>query len=457
MAKPVSDPQEKLFGANHLYASLLREGSAEMAVYRHLAPMLKEEDFEGMYQEGGRPPVSPKILSLVSLLQAMDRIADREAAYDATVRVDWHVILGVETGWKGFDASLLTVFRRRLLENPQVKDLFDRLLEKLKELKLIAPEGKQRLDSTWVFGLLRSLSRLENLKETQRLALKALEGLGEEGGNFVKGLPGKTWKRAMTKLDLRGMDGEERQALALKFGKDMQVVLKGLESKPKEWQELPEVRTLRQVFEQNFTVGRSKGRKGHKVSNIKLRDFKETPGQERISSPHEPEARYNAKADKSRGSIGYKIQVTETAKEEGPNFLTNMEVTGGATPDDGQAAPMVEELEKRGLKPSELHTDSGYVSKNEKKNLKNQGSKLVGPTKKQAARGVAADPLRVPVESTIHEVVKNGGRETPYRGILKTRWWERMVGCVVNLKRLAKAETQGWLKESQGQLRPQPA
>ena len=52
-----------------------------------------------MYKDGGRPPISPKCLALVSILQAIDRIPDREAAYDVLVRLDWQVILGVEPGW----------------------------------------------------------------------------------------------------------------------------------------------------------------------------------------------------------------------------------------------------------------------------------------------------------------------------------------------------------------------
>lgn len=459
MAKPFTDAQERLFSAKNLYADLLREGSAEMAVHRHLAPMLKDEDFETLYKDGGRPPVSPKLLALVSLLQTMDRIADREAAYDARVRLDWQVILGVEPGWEGFHPSLLTVFRGRMLEHPGVKDVFDRVLDKLVELKLVRPEGKQRLDSTWVFGLLRTLSRLENLKEALRVALRAIENHGPEGESFVKGLPAETWKRAVRKMDLRGLDGEERKNLTLTFGNDIHLVLGRLDVAPDPLRALPEVQTLRKIFEQNFTVHpRRRGKRGKKRTALKLRDFTETPGQERISSPHEPEARYNSKADKSRGAIGYKIQVTETAQPEQPSFITAVEVTGGATPDDGQAHVMVEKLEADGVKPQELHTDSGYVSRKERKELKTRhGVALVGPSKAQAAQGIAADPFRVPIERTMHDFVANGARRTRYRGQRKTRWWERMVGAIINLKRLARAELQGRLRAPPGILSPQPA
>jgi transposase len=459
VAKPVTDAQERLFSAKNLYADLLREGSAEMAVQRHLAPMLADEDFEAMYKDGGRPPVSPKILALVSLLQTMDRIPDREAAYDATVRLDWQVIFGVDPGWTGFDPSLLTVFRRRMLAHPGVKDLFDRVLEKLIELKLVRPEGKQRLDSTWVFGLLRTLSRLENLKEALRVALRAIEERSAEGASFVKGLPAETWKRAMRKMDLRGLDGQERQELTLTLGRDIVLVLGRIETASEDLKGVPEVETLRRIFEQNFTVHRRKrGKRGRKRTVVKLRDFTETPGQDRISSPHEPEARYNTKADKSRGAIGYKIQVAETAEPDRPNFITEVEVTGGATPDDGQAGKVVETLQKKDLAPAALHVDSGYVSRAERRDLKEEhGVDLVGPTKAQAAAGIASDPVRVPVERTINEFVGNGARYTPYRGRRKTRWWERMIGAVINLKRLSRAEAAGLLRAPPGMLSPLPA
>jgi hypothetical protein len=420
--------------------------------------MLRDEDFDALYKEGGRPPVSPRILALATVMQTVDRIPDREAAYDASVRLDWQVIFGVQPGWESFDPSLLTVFRRRMLDHPQVKDIFDRVLERLVELKLVRPEGKQRLDSTWVFGLLRTLSRLENLKEALRVAVRAIEAQGESGEAIVKQLPRELWKRAIGKMDLRGLDGQERQQLTLRFGEDIFLLLRQVEAAQEPIRSLTEIQTLRKIFEQNFSMHhRKKRRRGKPAVRLTLRDFTETVGTERISSPHEPEARYNGKADKGRGAIGYKLQVAETAEAEAPNFITAVEATGGATPDDGQARQMVGELKSRGVAPKDLHVDSGYVSAKERKHLqKNEGVRLVGPTKPEAAKGIASDSVRVPVERTIREMVANGARRSPYRGKVKTRWWERLVGAVVNLKRLGRAELDGLLKTSTEKLCPQP-
>lgn len=460
MGKPTTDAQKRLFSADNLYSDLLREGSAEMAVYRHLAPMMKDEDFAAMYKEGGRPPISPKCLALVCILQAIDRIPDREAAYDVLVRLDWQVILGVEPGWMGFDPSLLTVFRARMLAHPEVKDIFDRVLDRLVELGLVRPEKKQRLDSTWVFGLLRTLTRLENVKEALRIALQAIEKQGAAGKAFSRSLPQDLWKRATRKMDLRGMDGEERQALILRFGRDVLQVLRRLDAAPEELSRLPQVEILRKIFHQNFTIQeRRRGPGGgKKVAGVTLREFTETPGQDRISSPHEAEARYNTKADRSRGAIGYKIQVAETAHARGPNFITGLEVTGGATPDDGQAREMVGQLEARGITPKDMHVDSGYVSRAERRHLSEEHDvTLKGPTKKQASKGVAADPVRAPVERTIREMVGHGARRTPYRGRRKTRWWERMIAAIVDLKRLAQVEIEGLLRAPPGILSPKCA
>jgi hypothetical protein len=74
VTKPKTDHQGNLFSTDNMCADLLRDGSAEMAVYRHLAPMLKDEDLAAMHKEGGRPQISPKQLALISILQALGKL-----------------------------------------------------------------------------------------------------------------------------------------------------------------------------------------------------------------------------------------------------------------------------------------------------------------------------------------------------------------------------------------------
>ncbi|MEO7020174.1 MAG: hypothetical protein ABI234_08500 [Ktedonobacteraceae bacterium] len=74
----------------------------------------------------------------------------------------------------GFDSSLLSAFRTRLVEQKAETLLLDRLLEMCKHHGWLKEGGKQRTDSTHVLARVRSLSNLECVGETLRAALDDL-------------------------------------------------------------------------------------------------------------------------------------------------------------------------------------------------------------------------------------------------------------------------------------------
>ena len=53
--------------------------------------------------------------------------------------------------------------------------IFDQLLKKIESLGFLKKYKQQRTDSTHVLAAIRQLSRLENLNEGLRVALKAIE------------------------------------------------------------------------------------------------------------------------------------------------------------------------------------------------------------------------------------------------------------------------------------------
>lgn len=74
----------------------------------------------------------------------------------------------------GFDASVLSEFRDRLIAGQAEQLLLDSLLERLQELGLLKARGRQRTDSTHVLAAIRTLNRLSCVGETLRQALNAL-------------------------------------------------------------------------------------------------------------------------------------------------------------------------------------------------------------------------------------------------------------------------------------------
>src|SRR6266516_3765544 len=89
-------------------------------------------------------------------------------------RIDWKYTLGLELTDTGFDASVLSEFRTRLVDGGAAQQLLERMLERLRAQGLLVRGGRQRTDATCVVAAVRDLNRLELVTETLRAALEAL-------------------------------------------------------------------------------------------------------------------------------------------------------------------------------------------------------------------------------------------------------------------------------------------
>src|SRR5690242_12837030 len=68
----------------------------------------------------------------------------------------------------GFDFSVLSEFRDRLIAGGVEQLMLNTLLGKLKELNLVRAGGRQRTDSTHVLAAVHEFNRLEFMAETLR-------------------------------------------------------------------------------------------------------------------------------------------------------------------------------------------------------------------------------------------------------------------------------------------------
>src|SRR5215210_7748003 len=100
-------------------------------------------------------------------------VSDRRAAEAVRGRIDWKYLLGLELADPGFDASVLSEFRTRLVTGRAEALLLDTLLALCRERKLLVARGRQRTDSTHVLGAVRALNRLGCAIETLQAALNA--------------------------------------------------------------------------------------------------------------------------------------------------------------------------------------------------------------------------------------------------------------------------------------------
>ena len=107
-------------------------------------------------------------------MQFAENLTDRQAADAVRSRIDWKYALSLDLTDEGFDFSVLSEFRGRLLEHKSGERLLNTMLEQFVEAGLLSSGGKQRTDSTYVLASVRDLNRLELAGRTLQAALDAI-------------------------------------------------------------------------------------------------------------------------------------------------------------------------------------------------------------------------------------------------------------------------------------------
>ena len=136
-----------------------RKGSLAMRARDELGAWCSDEAFRVTYGVRGAPGISPAQLAMVTVLQFTENLTGRQAADAVRGRLDWKYCLGLELDDEGFDFSVLSEFRSRLVAGAMEAALLEALLARLGELGLVGAGMRQRTDSTHVLGRIRELNR----------------------------------------------------------------------------------------------------------------------------------------------------------------------------------------------------------------------------------------------------------------------------------------------------------
>ena len=137
------------------------KGNLYMQMRDVLGTIYYDEDFSELFEVRGRRAITPWRLALVTVMQFSEGLSDRQAAEAVRARIDWKYALGLQLSDPGFNFSVLSEFRSRLVEGGKERLLLEKLLQGCKERGYIKVRGRQRTDSTHVLGALRVLSKWE--------------------------------------------------------------------------------------------------------------------------------------------------------------------------------------------------------------------------------------------------------------------------------------------------------
>lgn len=150
------------------------KGSIYIRMRDELGVFYSDEAFACLFPRRGQPALAPWRLALVTVMQYAEGLTDRQAADAVRSRIDWKYALGLELTNPGFDFSVLSEFRSRLIDGSHERQLLDLMLTCFVEKGLLKSPKQQRTDSSHVLAAIRVLSRLENIGETLRHALNTL-------------------------------------------------------------------------------------------------------------------------------------------------------------------------------------------------------------------------------------------------------------------------------------------
>lgn len=372
-----------------------RRGNRYMRMRDEFNALFTDETFAPLFAVRGQPAEAPWRLALVTIMQYAEGLPDRQAADAVRGRIDWKYALALELDDPGFDASVLSEFRGRLVAGGLEEQMLDRLLEHFRARHLLQAGGRQRSDSTPVLAAIRVLNRLELVGETLRAALNALAVAAPA---WLRTQADPAWVERygarVAELHLPAKP-QERRALATAIGVDGYGLLEAVYAAdtPPWLREVPAVQTLRTVWVQQFYRDRA---------GVRLRQDADgtPPCATRLTSPYDRQARYAAK--RTEHWTGYKVHVSETCPEELPHLITAV-VTTSAPEADGVATPTIHAaLAAKGLLPQIHIVDPGYLDAELLVTSRaDYGVEVLGPTRRtqrfaaRTAAGFGAEAFAV--------------------------------------------------------------
>ena len=348
------------------------KGNPYMKMRDELGVLYQDSDFADLFPTTGQSGLSPGQLALTTVMQFAEGLSDRQAAEAVRGRIDWKYALNMDLSDPGFDHSVLSEFRGRLIEGGEAERLLDDMLVKFKEKGWLKSRGRQRTDSTHVLGAVRQLNRLECVGETMRQALAAL---AEAAPEWVLSQVTADWfDRYGPRFESYRLPKEkqEKAALQLQIGEDGWHLLAAIydPQTPTELQTLLAVEIMRQIWIQQYYV---------ENGQLQWREQDNLPPNSLlIQSPYDIEVRNRTK--RSLNWTGYMAHLTETCEEDSPNLIVNVETTPATSADIKVLTPIHTHLADKDLQPGEHLVDTSYVDGHHLHTSKQDyGVDLVGP------------------------------------------------------------------------------
>jgi len=354
--------------------------------------LFRDDHLSEMYcADNGRPSLPPSLMSGVLLLQFYDDVSDGEAVKRTKYDLRWKVALDLPLDFPGFDASSLSVYRRRLIENGKERYAFDRFVEAGREAGFIPDKVTLLTDTTNVKGAGALQDAYTLLRKGMRKLLKALgyhlpgrrRGLSDQVRELVETYVDQDRKAQIDWSDpqaraehLKGLVGDVETTLTLAA----------------EHADDPEVHTIGWLLTKILGDDVVTDEDGNpQIGNRTAPD--------RIISMTDPEMRHGRKSESHRFN-GFKNSVSTDASSELIVDIIDVPAPGG---DGDHLIPTIERVEAQaGVTVERVIGDGAYGSGDNRAacaNYPDHNIDLVSPLRRPQDPGVDKSAFEIDLEN----------------------------------------------------------
>ncbi|MFN8613918.1 MAG: IS1182 family transposase [Vulcanimicrobiota bacterium] len=355
--------------AQVLCGDLMDKDSFYAVLGEHGHKWISDEDYASFYDPNlGRACIPPSTLVRALLLQNYRSCSDRELVERIRFDLRYKVALAVAVDYPGFDPSLLSVFRARLILHKKERLAFDNTVKDAKNAGLIG--DTQPIDSMPIIGAAALQDTYTLLRTGIEKLLAAIRKQRDEWGGsrgFKYSFSAKKYKKGSGKPEINWCDDAQRQLHLNELVEDAVSLIEAVEDSKmvhaKRVQASLEllVRILSQDIEQS-PDGEAKIKKG---------------GSDRVISTNDPEARHGHKTS-CKLIKGYKGHFTVSEQE----IVTSVSVTPANASDMAPVQSMVGELAERGIRPKKMPADCAYGGADFRADMEAEGIEVLAKVPK---------------------------------------------------------------------------
>jgi len=369
MYRPTST-QSSLFEPDVMFPGVLPKDDWSYIFRDKIYPLIDEEKFKYLFKEkGGAPNKSIKLMISILIFMAIEKLTWREAEFQFLRRIDWMIATSTALGDAFIDFTTLFKFYQRLEQDDTAYQFFQELTS-LFIIECGVSTKKQRVDSFFMLGWLKILSRYGLFKETIRAFLLALRK--HKPGLYEKIKAELSRDYLEKEFDLTEKDKDKANRKISEMARDLYILIAAFENHH-QVKHYEGFKTLKKVFEQQCSVTKEE------ASEPKIEIRKKPVGDKIISSPHNTDAEYTRK--RKQTVVGHKAFVTETCDSDNEvQFITDANLETAKHADSKETLKIEERLEDNETKPEILYGDAGFVNGKTILESAEKGIDLAGPS-----------------------------------------------------------------------------